>query len=716
MKQQGRLFSAIATGALALPAIAQDAQSPDALEEILVTAERRQESLQRAPVSVTAISGDSLQQRQITDTKQVVFNVPNLTGNNNVGQSSAAAFFIRGVGTTENLVTADTSVGLYVDDVYIGRQAVNNFGLLDIERIEVLRGPQGTLYGRNTNGGAIKIVSKAPDEDPEFSAKASFGNYDRWDLRLSGNTPVSDRVFVRANFLTQQGDGYIRNVTLGKDVNDIDYIGGRVALRAIVTDDLEFTFAVDGSRDQQNGGYAADIAGVLRPPTGDLYEVVSGLDARGDGETYGVSGTFDWTVAEGYTLKSITAYRSTNQFVNLDLSDQPVPLYNLVQYQDAKQFSQEYQLTGALTDNLDFIAGLYYFDEDGEADLTDFTRTSAVSPQSRFTKAYDVTTSSYAVFGQLDYEIGKWTFSAGGRYTRDERELDITQTSSVPGPLFNYDTASLAALGAAGQNIDPKRRFSKTTPRVGVDYQINEDLFTYVSYTEGFRSGGWTGRVFRSDQYINFDPEEVTSYEAGLKATFFDGRARLNTSVFFMEYENLFNTLTVAGVYSVQTANAEIQGLEAEFTLRALSWLDLYANVGLADTKYTGTRPVNLAPELQRSPAVQGKVGFSAQYPVADGTLVATTDVFYTDEYYATPANLSFTAPLLPPALAQTGDFTLVSASVGYRWDDDRYEVLASCTNCLDEEYFEAANYIGPYAAAYPGAPRLYKLGVGVRF
>ncbi len=170
-------------------AVAQDEQSGQ-LEEVTVTAQRREESLQTAPVAVTAISADMLERRQLTSTTQIVFNVPNLTGNNNVGQSTATTFFLRGVGTTENLGTADTSVGLYLDDVYIARQAVNNFALLDIERVEVLRGPQGTLYGRNSNGGAIKIVTKKPSADPEASVSATIGNYNRWEARLSGNTPI----------------------------------------------------------------------------------------------------------------------------------------------------------------------------------------------------------------------------------------------------------------------------------------------------------------------------------------------------------------------------------------------------------------------------------------------------------------------------------------------------------------------------------------------
>jgi iron complex outermembrane receptor protein len=700
----------VATSIAALPAVAQQSADEGAvLEEITVTAQRREESLQTAPVAITAIDPTILDRRQIVDTKQIVFNVPNLTGNSNVGQSTATTFFMRAVGTTENLATADTSVGLYVDDVYIARQAVNNFNLADIERIEVLRGPQGTLYGRNTNGGAIKIVTKKPGPENELAARGSIGNYDRYELKLSGNLAISDTLFMRVNALTQQGDGIIRNTTLNRDVNDLDYKGARIALRYLPGSNFEANFAYDYSRDETNGGYASDIGGVIRPTTGDLFTVVSNLDARGLGRTQGGHLTLNWQLGENFSLTSITGYRDTLQRLALDLSDQNPNRYTLLQFQDNSQFTQELQLSGELSDSFRFVSGLYYFTES-----TDVTISDIVAPN-RFDKTFSVDSDSFAAFGQLEYQRGPLTFIAGLRYTQDDRDLDIVQASNLAGPLFNYNTAALIARGAAGQNIDPSRSFDDVTPKLGVNWEINDDLFGYLSYTEGFRSGGWTGRALRSDQYINFDPENVESWELGLKTTLADGRVRWNNALFRMEYTDLFNTLVVAGVFTVQTADAVIQGLESELTFRVNSWLDLFANIGVLDTEYQGTLPQNLSPDLQRAPNLQGKAGVSIQYPLQNGTLLVNGDVFYTDEYRITPANLAFTAPALPPGAAVTGPFSLVNASVGYRWGDDRYEIGLACTNCFDEQYFDAGNFIGTYAGVYPGAPRLYRLNFGIR-
>lgn len=697
-------------GAAAPAAMAQRGERVS-LDEIIVTAQRRQESLQQTPLSVSALSSETLEQRQVFDTLDIVFNAPNLTGNANIGQSTATTFFIRGVGTTENLATADTSVGLYVDDVYIARQAVNNFQLFDIERVEVLRGPQGTLYGRNTNGGAIKVVTKKPNDETEIEGRFTYGSFDRYEAKISGNAPLTDTLFVRGGVLVEQADGWKENITLDRDVDDTDYVGTRFALRALPSDRVTIDIAFDWSRDRTNGGYASDIAGVLRPSTGDLRTVVSGTDARGFARTWGLSANVAWDINDNYTLTSISGYRQTFQDLFLDLSDQPVSLFELEQTQDAEQFSQEFQLNGQILPNLQLTSGLYYFHEQVDADLTNFIGANF------FANTFDTTVDSYAVFAHLDYSVGPFTLIAGGRYTRDEKSLNTVATSSIPAPAFNFDTNDLRALREAGQAIDPDLEFDKFTPKVGLNWQINDDLFAFASWTRGFRSGGWTGRAVNSSQYLTFDPENVESYEVGLKATLFDGRMTLNSAGFFMEYTDLFNTLTIDGVFTVQTADAEIYGFESEAALQATSWLSFFANIGVLETSYTGDAPDNLADELQRAPNFQGKIGFAANYPLPSGNVLAGVDLFYTSDYLTNPANLAVTAPSVDSGVSRTDDYSLLNARLGYQFgDDDRYSVIGSCTNCLDEEYFNAITVIGSYAAAYAGPPRIFRITAEAQF
>lgn len=732
MAKRIRIFPYAAIGLpllAATPAYAQEntsnsspppaAETSGQLADIVVTAQRRDTSLQRTAVAITAIDSNALARLQITDTKQVVFNAPNLTGNSNVGQSSATSFFIRGVGTSENLATADTSVGLYIDDVYISRQSVNNFAMYDVERVEVLRGPQGTLYGRNTNGGAIKVINKKPNEKQEFTASASYGNYNRYEVKLNGNIPLSDSTFIRATYLAQQGDGYIYNRTLDKDVNNQDFMGGRVALRTLPAANLDITISADYARDKQNGGYSSDVAGRLRPTTGSLLVALSGTDNRSLGKTYGFAGTASWAVAPGLSLQSITAWRSTTQNILLDLSDQPISLYTLIQRQNAEQFSQELKLDAKLSSRLNLLTGFYYFNETIDASLTDITRATSIATPSTFAKTFRVGVESYAAYGELRYGLtDRLKLSASGRFTHEQKTLAIQQVSSLPGTEFNFNTASLlSAAAATGRDFSADRKFNKFTPKVGIDWTINNDMFAYASWTRGFRSGGWTGRATRSSQYLDFNPEEVDSYEVGTKLSLFDRKVRMNTSAFFMSYNNLFNTLTTNGQFVALTTDAQIYGLENELTVRATPWLDLYINGGLLKTKYTGTRSPNLADRLQRAPSVQGKAGFSVDRPIGPGHLLVNGSVFYTADYLITPAYLPFTAPLVPANSNLTGNFALIDGSVGYRWGDNgRFQLVASCTNCFNKSYFDSTTIIGSWAGNYSGPPRFYKLTGTVHF
>jgi iron complex outermembrane recepter protein len=202
----------------------------------------------------------------------------------------------------------------------------------------------------------------------------------------------------------------------------------------------------------------------------------------------------------------------------------------------------------------------------------------------------------------------------------------------------------------------------------------------------------------------------------GLKATLADGRIRWNTNLFSMDYTNLFNSLQIAGVFTVQTADAQIQGLESEFTWRVSSWLDVFANLGYLNPEYKGTRPANLAPDLQRSPETQFKVGFSVDYPLGNGALLVNADWFHTDQYRISPANLAVTAPLLPVTATLTGPYELFNASVGYTWNEDKYSIRAGCSNCLREEFSTAGQFIGTFATVYPGDPRIFRLTGTIKF
>lgn len=674
------------------------------LEEVVVTAQRKVESLQDVPLSVSAITSEQLEERQIDAVKQLLTNSPNLLGNNNLATATALSVFIRGVGTTENLATAETSVGVYVDGVYIARQGFNNLGLHDVESVEVLRGPQGVLYGRNTNGGAVKINLTKPKFQESMSYNVSYGDvgYTYGDVTL--NSALSNTLAIRVNGSAYKYDGFVNAINLNKDVNDGEGKAGRLALRYI-NGSIDANLSVDYSKVSTNGNFQTDIAGILTPKPASLFETLSTVDAKNINETTGAVLNIKYGNPDSIEVQSITGYRKLDQLINSDASGNPVSLFTFYQDQKSEQVSQEVQAVGKLSDSISYVGGLYYFNEQADVHLTDKLRTAPTAAPLTVARVFSVDISNYAAYSQLEYQLDKFTFSVGGRYTSEDRELDIVQTSNNPASLFNFNTAALNARGVA-----TKKTYSDTTPRVSIGYKHNSHVFGYVSYTEGFRAGGWTGRATRVDQYVNFNPENAKTVEAGVKLD--GGSWRLNTSVFNTNYENLFNTLAINGVFTVQTADAKIQGLEAEGQWQVNEWLYVYGSVGLLDTKYVGNRPANLALELQRSPKHQTKVGAKVNW----NSLEWNVGAYDASPYRLTPANLAVTAPALAGKGLEITDVpVLVDASL--TWSINDYSSLTvACTNCTDKQYVEGAAFIGQWAGAWAGDSRMWYVTFSQKF
>ncbi len=693
----------------------EDGDKPDpnaslALEEVMVTAARRETTLQNVPVAVSAFDEVEMERRQTFNVVDVVNNVPTLVGSNNIGQGTATTVFLRGVGTTESIVTVDTAMGFYVDDVYIGRQGVNNFSLYDIERVEVLRGPQGTLYGRNTSAGAIRVITKQPGEDFEASGEISVGNYSRWNLKGSLNAPlVEDKLFLRATAIVQQGDGYMDNITLDQDVNDRDIWGVRAALRYLASPDLEFQLTVDHSESDENGLYASDISGITRPTTGDLFTVVSGTDQRNQGEAEGINLTFNWTYSDAFNLQSITAFRNTFQKWELDLTDQPISIFRLWTINDSDQFSQEFKITGNLMDDrLAYVAGVYYFDESSFSFIGDEINLNLGGfrvPLPFFERDYDVNTDSIAVYAEGTYDINdRLRLIAGGRYTEDDKSLKIAMKAGgtpigfdAVGGFPVWDSATLQTLG-----IPTDLKFSEFTPKLGLQYDLTENVVSYLTFTRGFKSGGWGARTNDPTMVAVFEPEFVNSYALGFKATALDGRARINTEAYFYDYTDLFNTgAGEGGNFNVFSNDAEVKGIEIEGTFRVTESLDLFGFVSWADGKFIDVDPFladDIGEKLQRLPEFSTKLGFTYTWPLSQGNFSLTADYSFVEDHFTNLENSE---------LVKSGNISLFNASLGYEPNDGRYRIALSCRNCLDDEYIsQSLDFAGTgFVVAYPGEP-----------
>ena len=699
MKIAASLF-AIAVMGVPCAASAQDQSSAEDEAEngvgtIIVTAQRRAQDIQDVPVAVTAFSGEQLAQRQIDSVVDIMTTVPNLHASNNIGQGSAVTAFIRGVGETESIPTIDTPVGFYLDDVYIARQGVNNMALYDIESIEVLRGPQGTLYGRNTSAGAIKVNTRKPDPSaPEFIGEASYGRFDEWRLKASANVPISANAAIRINGIVGDGGGDTLNSFDGSRVNDTKTKGARIALLAEDPGGLTFEIAGDYSRNHENGTYAIDISGIARPATGSLYIANTSEDSRHITESYGVMARATADLGDSAELTSITSYRGSYQKYNWDLSDQPFPFYGINALNNSDQFSQELQVTGEFGDAVNYVAGLYYFSESADAFIQDRLLVDpvnlAVLPIS---KLLEVQTKSYAAFAQADVALSD-TISVilGGRFTRDEKSVEIEQRAAgtigfeLDG-FFQFDTSDVdgqIAPARPDQPVSTDLSFSRFTPKIGLEFKPNDDTMLYATWTRGFKSGGWAARVFAPEEFFDFSPETVDSYEAGLRSTLMGGNATANLTGFYYDYKNLFSTGTTdAGGFGIATTDAEIYGLELETAWRLAPGVKAFGNAAWQDGKRKAATAatIPLGEKLQRLPEWQFSVGVDVDQAISDDMdWLLNASYSYTDELYVNPQNT---------VSALTGPIDRVSASIGIAAADRSWMLTLGCRNCLGEEYID---------------------------
>ncbi len=529
----GTLLAATVAAAIAGTASAQDAPATGGLDEVTVTAQRREQSLQDVPIAISAFSADQLTSRNIVDTYDLVRNVPNLTGNANVGVGTSSSLYIRGIGNAESIATFDVPVGTYVDDVYISRQNQNNFGMFDVERIEVLRGPQGTLFGRNTTGGAINIVMRKPGTEQKGYVEAGVGRFGLKQVRASVDMPLSDRFLTKISAYKVTDDGYATQLSTGIDFNDRDATGARIDLRFLPTDAVTADLVVEYIDDRNTNFLnlvAADDRRIInnRLVQGALVGAFTGAKAAlrpgNEASTTAFTLNVKWDLSDALSLTSITGYRdTTHEFLVDSGGELPrltttrgfTPLANIG---DHEQVSQEFKLNGmALSDTLTWVAGAYWLSEDN---VTDFANANTVATTGVFSVAADRTMKNgldtYAFYAQGDWQFADaWTATLGLRYTDEKKDFAIDRNPGATGVAL-----STAAIAAAGIPLELKEQV--WTPRVALNYSLNEDVSFFVSATNGFKSGGWPARATANNAFIPFAPEKVWSYEAGMRSQLFD--------------------------------------------------------------------------------------------------------------------------------------------------------------------------------------------------
>ena len=564
------------------PAVAQD---DSGLEEIVVTAQRKSESVQDTPISIMAFSSTALENKSITGLSDLQTQVPNLQLTPFPNNATSPRIYIRGIGNNSDHLTQDPSVAVYVDGVYMARSQGLATEVADLERIEVLRGPQGSLYGRNAAGGAINFITTAPKLG-EWSAKQSLtlGNLDHFRTRTMINIPLGDTVAAQLSYFRSQRNGVTRNIGTGVDrFGDQDRTAYRAALRWQASDNLEFRYTYDRTEIGDTPAYAGAVAfypeETPRPDEGSPF--VDDLKAN-DIVSQGHSLTASWDVSDNAQLKSITAYRKLSSFTNQNFLAGyfgPYAASKLSFDQSQEQFSQELQLVGKVGDRLDYAAGLYYFTE--KADGFDTALQLGFRTIDRWITAKN---KAYAVYAQATYTPDllddRLHLTLGGRWSRDERmasyERDVYQggTQVVANPLSRGD-----------------RAFQDFSPSGTISFDINKDVNSYVRIASGYKTGGYNIGASSPERFSEgFDPENVVSYEWGVKSDLLDRRLRVNAALFHMDYRdiqvNVPDPQQVSVLDVINAGKARIRGLELDVTMRPTSALTVGFNYGYLDAKF----------------------------------------------------------------------------------------------------------------------------------
>lgn len=760
---------AIAAGPLVLGAasssIAQEGEDQRrvGIEEVVVTAQRRAESLQSVPIAISAYSEEQLRTRRIDSLGGLADRTPGFA----IGQffPTQPQIYIRGIGSNDDGPAADPSTVVFIDEVYVGRAAGWTANLFDLERVEVLRGPQGTLYGKNVVGGAINLITRKPDENFRAQLSASVGNLDSRQFQGVLSGPIASNLYGKISFNEMSRDGYLDSkvglfpdafpsqdpLSLGQfEQLNKNSTGIRAGLRWLPSEDLEINFSVDSaSLDENAPGFfrrgtadAQMLDGLLPQYVGDPRINLQDRPAQTTNETTGFNLRVDYELGWS-TFTSISSYRES-ETLNTDccsvyneeearlLASSPTaPAFGQlllgtgnVTREDADQLSQEFRFTSAGSGPLQWVAGFYYLEEntdrtesfdygigfsDGAGGFDTF-----VPPTTGITTQFGQT-ESVAIFGQATWSITeKMRLTAGARWTEDTKKL---RSIGQPGGFLVNEAF----------DVSVDESWDEVTPRFVLDYQLTEDIFLYTLASKGFKSGGFQGSPPRRiNAAVPFEPEIAWLYEAGIKSEWFDRRAQVNLTGFYTDYTDLqvFQLLVPedspadAGVLVAQNAaDAEVQGLELEITLMPISGLTLSASYAYLDATFSeffppagfntpsGVDPNQRAGNnLRNSPEHSGTLMAVYEMMLKDGKgLMFQLDWRYQDDAFQDPDNQEGAA---------IDAYDLLDARVAVTSSDSKWELALWAENLFDEDYFIHGFPSEQGGTMTPGPPRLYGLSL----
>ena len=722
--------------------------------ELVVTARRTAERLQDVPVAVTAFAGAQLAARNIDTLDQVAKYTPNIRFDGAAALSGGnynATVFIRGVGQNDFAIFSDPGVGFYVDDVYYARSIGGVLDAVDIASVQILRGPQGTLFGKNTIGGAVIINTANPDlHDVSGSVEATYGRFDRIDGKASLNVPLIDgKLALRLSGASLNRDGYVKRLYDGGTQGNRSAQVGRAKLRFQPDDVLTIDLGVDYTRARENSApsdllavgnvpgitgipflnnynrFVAPTLGIVAPDgrhtlnpsfiTASPFETWAGGPNVNNLDLWGAQAVVSYKLGEA-TLKSVSAYRHMKAYFTRDGDNTPFVFRQTTNRDKQWQFSQELQLVGkAVDDRLSYVFGGYYFKEKA-SDIATADLAIGLWPPLALTPPYTpavfirnyTNNRSLAAYGQLDYELfPKFSITVGGRYNSDKK----TFTS------INVRQRDLVQF----INVTRSATFNKFTPRIGVNYKANRDLLLYASFSRGFKQGGFNGRPLDNPgEVTEYAPETLDTYEAGVKAQWLDGTLTTNVAVFHSIYRDIQLTVNQTPQnFVANAAKGKIDGVEFETIMRPAPWLTFNAGLGYLDARYsevgqglgpTQVLPITVATHFVKAPKWTVTTGADVRHEFADGSKAAfRLDYSMYSRIFSDVANT--------PLITERG-YGLMNARLSYTLGSKPITLSVFGTNLTDARYFVSGNASGAFGLAEVsyGRPREWGVSAGWRF
>ena len=695
------LASAV-TLALSGFAVSASAQQP-MLEEVVVTAQKRAESLQDVPIAITAFGAEDIQRLNSANLSDLQYSTPNLTISPQ--NRSNLRLGLRGVSDSSRNPGYDNRVSVYVDGIFVGRSAASNQATLDLERIEVLRGPQGTLFGKNTVAGAISLTTSKPENEFGGFVRAEVGNYGRQAITAKiegglGSEQLSGKLLINDT----QRDGHVDNLFDGTELNGLDDRSIRAQLRwQGESTEINLAYDQDERKAQFHGREAVNDRAA--PP---IYQVSFNAGSLQDQETRGISLIIDHELSSGMTLSSLTAYRETEFQNSADEDYSPLDISSSALNEDSDHWTQEFRLLSAENESYDWVVGAFFLDQTNESTSVAYGGALFPNPNTSVSVPATVDVTAWALYAHGNYRFSpQWELTAGIRYTSEDKDVAFE----------SIDTTGLFTSGSYDDSLSA----TDLSPMVGLNWFASDDVMFYAKYARGFKSGGWNVDFVRTFEQLAFDDEQVDSYELGMKSDFWDGRGRLNVTAYLSDYTDFqvfqFVPLSNGGTVLTLTNAGEVtaQGFEVDLNIAATNWLTLWATYGYTDATFDRFEDAggpgvdydgNVLPD---APENAWSLGMEVNTPIGDNLeFIGSLDYAWRDDFYTNGNNSAATF---------VEAYDIVNGRMGVRTTDGTWEAFVWGRNLADsnDAIYASRAFLGINRQTYLD-PRMYGVNVTYNF